>query len=155
MKKGLGFYFWLNFRSYLGYENFLFPIFALICMGGSLLVVAVYQVGGHFFLQIPFSSDSDIKNRFLTFGLWTFDAMTASIVPCCHKLHRSSQGILPNSYDAWRSSHQRCSTEKTSLKHFTIFRGRHLRWDLFLIKLQPFRPADSNAVVFLWILQNF
>ena len=38
-------------------------------MGGSLLVVAVYQVGGHFFLQIPFSSDSDIKNRFLKFGL--------------------------------------------------------------------------------------
>ena len=29
----------------LGYENFLFPIFIFICMGGNLLFVAVYQVG--------------------------------------------------------------------------------------------------------------
>ena len=34
-----------RFHLNLGYENFLFPIFAFICMGGSLLVVAVYQVG--------------------------------------------------------------------------------------------------------------
>jgi len=28
----------------VGYENLLFPVFAMICMGGSLLVVSVYQV---------------------------------------------------------------------------------------------------------------
>ena len=30
--------------SVVGYENALFPVFACICIGGSLLVVAVYQV---------------------------------------------------------------------------------------------------------------
>ena len=46
------------------------------------------------------------------------------------------------------------------LKNFAIFTGKHLRWSLFLIMLQAFRPAtllkkDSDRGVFLWILQNF
>ena len=59
-----------------------------------------------------------------------------------------------------RSSHLSCSIEKTVLKNFAIFTGKHLCWSLFLIKLQDFRPAtllerDSNTDVFPWILQSF
>ena len=35
-----------------------------------------------------------------------------------------------------RRIHQRCSLEKTSLKNFAIFTGKHLCRSLFLIKLQ-------------------
>ena len=54
-----------------------------------------------------------------------------------------------------RSSHLSCSIEKTVLKNFAIFTGKHLCWSLFLIKLQDFRPAtllerDSNTDVFLF-----
>ena len=46
------------------------------------------------------------------------------------------------------------------LKNFAIFLGKHLCWNLFLIKLQALRPAtllkrDSNTGVFLWSLPNF
>ena len=46
------------------------------------------------------------------------------------------------------------------LKNFAIFIEKHLYWDLFLIKLQDFRPVtlwkrDSNIGAFLWILRNF
>ena len=39
-------------------------------------------------------------------------------------------------------------------KNFAIFTGKHLRWRLFLTKLEDFRPAtilkiDSNTDVFL------
>ena len=40
-----------------------------------------------------------------------------------------------------RSSHQRCSIKKAVLKNIAIFTGIHLRRNLFLIKLQAFRPA--------------
>ena len=44
------------------------------------------------------------------------------------------------------------------LKNFAIFKGKHLSWSLFLIKLQAFTPAtlfkrDSYTGVFLWILR--
>ena len=35
------------------------------------------------------------------------------------------------------SSHQRCSIKEAVLNNFAIFRGKHLCWILFLIKLQP------------------
>ena len=46
------------------------------------------------------------------------------------------------------------------LKNFAIFTGKHLCWNLLLIKSQGWRPAtllkrDSNTGVFLWILWNF
>ena len=45
------------------------------------------------------------------------------------------------------------------LKNVAIFTGKHLCWDLFLIKLQDCRAAtllkrDSNTIDFLRILQN-
>ena len=41
--------------------------------------------------------------------------------------------------------------KKGTLKNFTIFTGKHLFWDIFLLKLQACRPAtllkrDSNTV---------
>ena len=45
-------------------------------MGGSLLVVAVYQVSSHF-LQISFSGAPDFKNQFPIFDLWTFAPISA------------------------------------------------------------------------------
>ena len=35
-----------------------------------------------------------------------------------------------------RSSQQKCSIKKAALKNLAIFTGKHLRWSLFLIKLQ-------------------
>ena len=60
-----------------------------------------------------------------------------------------------------QNSHRRCSIKKTVLKNFAIFTRKHLRWSLFSLKLQAFRPVtlllkrDSNSVDFLWILRNF
>ena len=48
--------------------------------------------------------------------------------------------------------------QKVVLKNFATFTGKHLCWNLFLIKLQAFRPdskKDFNTGVFLWILRNF
>ena len=50
--------------------------------------------------------------------------------------------------------------KKAVIKNFALFTGKHLRWSLFLFKLQAFRTAtllkgDSNKGLFLWILQNF
>ena len=58
------------------------------------------------------------------------------------------------------SSHKRCSIKIAILKIFAIFTGKHLCWNLFLIKLQDWRPTnllkrDSNTGVFLWKLLNF
>ena len=39
----------------------------------------------------------------------------------------------------FRNSHRRRSTEKAALECFAIFIGKHLRWNLFLIKLQACR----------------
>ena len=50
--------------------------------------------------------------------------------------------------------------EKDVLKNFANFKGKHLCWSLFLIKLRSSGPAtlfkrDSNAIVFQWNLRNF
>ena len=52
-----------------------------------------------------------------------------------------------------------CSVKKVVLKNFTSFRGKHLWWSFFLIKLQVW-PAtllkrDSVAGFCLWFLRNF
>ena len=54
-----------------------------------------------------------------------------------------------------RNSHRECSMEKAVLKNFGILTEKYLRWRLFLIKLQNFRPAtllkrEPNTGVFLW-----
>ena len=41
----------------------------------------------------------------------------------------------------FRSSRPEVFCKKNVLKNFAIFAGKHLSWDLFLIKLQDFRPA--------------
>ena len=46
------------------------------------------------------------------------------------------------------------------INNFTNFTGKQLRWSLFSIKFQAFRPAfflktDSNAGIILWMLWNF
>ena len=46
------------------------------------------------------------------------------------------------------------------IKNFAIFKGKHLRWCVFLIKLKPFRPAtllkrDSNVDVFSVNISKF
>ena len=50
--------------------------------------------------------------------------------------------------------------QKTVLKHFIIFTGKHLCQSLFLRKLQASKPAtllqrDSNTSVFLWFCKLF
>ena len=57
----------------------------------------------------------------------------------------------------YKSRHRRCSIQKTVLKKFATFTGKHLCWSHFLIKLLIWRPAtllkrESNTGVFLWIL---
>ena len=42
-----------------------------------------------------------------------------------------------------RSNHQRCSVKKVNLKISTKFTGKHLCWNLFLLK------SDSNIDIFL------
>ena len=53
-----------------------------------------------------------------------------------------------------------CNNLLISRKNFRNFTGKHLCWNLFLIKLLAFRPSnllkkDSNTGFFLWNLQNF
>ena len=50
--------------------------------------------------------------------------------------------------------------ESIHINNFTNFTGKQLRWSLFSIKFQAFRPAfflktDSNAGIILWRLWNF
>ena len=59
----------------------------------------------------------------------------------------------------YRSSHSQTFFKITTLEKFAIFTREHLCWSLFVMKLQPWRPAfllkrDSNTVVFLSIFQN-
>ena len=44
----------------------------------------------------------------------------------------------------FRSSYQRYSIKKPVLKHFAIFRGKHLCWCFFSIKSQNWRPTSAN-----------
>ena len=46
-----------------------------------------------------------------------------------------------------KSSRSQMFFEISSIKNFAIFTGKHLCWGLFLIKLQAFRPRDSNTGV--------
>ena len=53
-----------------------------------------------------------------------------------------------------------CSIKKLFLKISQIFKGKHLSWSIFFIKLPNWRPVsflkrDSNSGAFLWILRNF
>ena len=43
----------------------------------------------------------------------------------------------------FRSNHRRCSVKKHSYK-LRKFKGKHLYWSHFLIKLRPFRPATLS-----------
>ena len=60
----------------------------------------------------------------------------------------------------YRSSRQKCSVEKGVLKNFANFVGTYLCWNLFLKKLQVWRPATllkrgSNTVVSCEICEIF
>ena len=70
--------------------------------------------------------------------------------------------FVPNKkkYQPYRSSHRRCSVKKGALKNFAIFTEKHLCWNLFLIKLQDWRPTtllkrDSNTGVYLLNISEF
>ena len=59
-----------------------------------------------------------------------------------------------------KSSYSRCTVEKSVLRNFTNFIGKHLYWSLCKIKLQDWESStllkiDSNAAVFQWNLRNF
>ena len=41
---------------------------------------------------------------------------------------------IKDSFDFYKSSHQRCSIKKAALKNFTILKGNHLCWSLFFNK---------------------
>ena len=70
-----------------------------------------------------------------------------------HNSSRTSSSLLPLStvffkdklllstrvFPTFRSSHRIYSTKRAVLKNFTIFTEKHLRWSLFLIKLQIWR----------------
>ena len=60
----------------------------------------------------------------------------------------------------YRSSRSQMFFKIAVLKNFAIFTRKHLRWSLFLIKLQTWMPVtllkrESNTGVFLWIFRNF
>ena len=72
-------------------------------------------------------------------------------------MSRSWFGILIAKF---RSSRPDVFCEKSVLRNFAKFTGKHLCQSLFLIKLQPwglqlYLIRDSGTGVFLWILQNF
>ena len=113
-------------------------------------------------------------NKFIPGGLdWGNDALLLTYFPIRFQCKKNvwSQQKTDNNFEAnsadnfllihcCRSNHRRCSNKKGVLKNFAVFTGKHLCWNLLLIKLQAFRPAtllkrDSNKGVFLWILPNF
>ena len=49
----------------------------------------------------------------------------------------------------FRSSHLRCSIKEAALKNFAIFTGKHMFWNLFLIKLEAWRCFPVNTAKFL------
>ena len=52
-----------------------------------------------------------------------------------------------------KSSHWKCSVKKAVLKNFAVFTGKHLCWNLFLIKLQlHLRTTASDSY---WFLPNW
>ena len=76
--------------------------------------------------------------------------------------------VWASKYKSWKKLNRqkqpplfyRCSVKKDFLKNFANFKGKHLCWSLFLIKLQASRPAtllkrDSNTGVFLLSLRDF
>ena len=48
-----------------------------------------------------------------------------------------------NFQNTLKNTHRKCSVNQGALKNFANFTGKHLFWDLFLIKLQAFRTATS------------
>ena len=46
-----------------------------------------------------------------------------------------------------RNSHRRCSIKKAVLKHFAIFTGKHLCWNLLLIDLQTLRQFLRTPIL--------
>ena len=75
------------------------------------------------------------RKRYI-FWVWLFKALPF----CCKGLHWSSSS---------RSSRLQMFFKIRVLKNFEIFTEKPQCWNLFLIKLQAWRP------VFLWILRNF
>ena len=66
-------------------------------------------------------------------------------------------------YGSWmhdnRSSRSQMFFKMGVPKNFAIFTKKHMCWNLFLLRLQPWRPTtllkkDSNTGIFLWILRN-
>ena len=53
----------------------------------------------------------------------------------CTNISQAELEILRNSSAIFRSSHRRCSIEKTILKHFVTFTGKHLCRGLFFNKI--------------------
>ena len=51
------------------------------------------------------------------------------------------------------SSHHRCSVKMAILKNSAISTGKHLCWNLFLIKLQAFTPATLLKLLDVWRLR--
>ena len=69
-------------------------------------------------------------------------------------IYKCAEGVIA------RSSRPELFWTKGFLKNFAKFKGKHLCWSLFLIKLQAIRPPtlfkrDSNTGAFLWNLQIF
>ena len=44
--------------------------------------------------------------------------------------------------------------KKTVLRNFTIFKGKHLCWSLFLIKLQAWRPIETFSYEYYEMFKN-
>ena len=63
-------------------------------------------------------------------------------------------------FQIFRSNHHRCSVEKSVLKNFVKFTGKHLCWNLFFTKVSSLRPTTLlkkrlHHRFFLWIMRNF
>ena len=74
------------------------------------------------------------KKLYLWVGLWSltssYNLDLEPLGPCNSELLKHSKRSLSQMF-----------FKIGSLKNFPIFTGKHLRWGLFLIKMQAFRPA--------------
>ena len=109
--------------------------------------------------RIPPSTWSQIKSLIGSFRKMLLDFIkNCEILTFTYRKYLWSTGMKAIYID--RSSCSQMLFKIVVLKNFAIFKGKHIWWSLFLIKLQIFRPEtllkrDFDRGVFLWILRNF
>ena len=72
-----------------------------------------------------------LNNQFTQFSISLSNILALTLVQCC------SQNLN------YKISRSQMFLKTGVLKNFAILTGNHLCWNLFLIKLQPFRPSGG------------